>query len=822
MKTTTISGKHANNFDAIRLFAAALVLFGHHYPLVGDGRIEPSFLGLNTLGGLAVSIFFTLSGYLVTQSWFADPHPVRFALRRILRIWPALVMVVALSALVLGPLLSTLATAPYFQHETTWRYFSALWMQPAYHLPGVFTTHATPAVNGSLWTIPLEVQCYITLILCGMVGILRERHLLARLALLYIGWYVIWQRPELGQMQYLLEFGAYFAAGAFLFAMRDYWQQHGKRWCVGAALLAVIAWQADLRYFAVLIAVSWLTVFLGQMSTPVLRRAGRFGDFSYGIYLFAFPVQQTVIHLFYPATGFYGSMALAFVITLLCAVLSWHFVEKPALAFKPGRSAANAEAERDVLPWRAGRDFIAACGQAAARRKMAGFVWFATRCLLVLAAGVLVAWALRGVKTPPPLAFFSPDGYPEALARQTRLGMVNVHSPQGLRESLQVARAHDARLQIDFSPLLPQQRPSEHLSREYRHEGKNYPKSFAPLVVNKVKDLPQQEKMRELLAPYWPVLQEFEAQIAAFFLVDEPYMHGIGKAGMAQLAADFRALAEEHELAHIPLGITFSAAMFDAGFAETVSAAANAWVHGVESYYQRLLTADSADEKAELAQWEQAFAAHRLTTYDLAGHYYTGGGIPKGYDIVAYDLYTATLLQDSVQARTLAWFAELGASPACERFRDKPMAQIRSELSFYQNGAVVAGGLEKDRPLLDSIFACKSESVLHLLQKHATDGQRFQLWGESSSNGFLEFDAQGNMESEQPALLVAARVQDEVERTLRFYDRHAGAFSAGVMFFTWDDTHDNSIDLQISGARSLPGVTRLVFDRIGKSSRGHQ
>lgn len=814
MKKMAPSRKHANNFDFIRLIAASLVLFSHHYALVGDGRAEPSFLGLNTLGGLAVSIFFTLSGYLVTQSWFADPHPIRFALRRILRIWPALIMVVVLCALVLGPLLSKLAVSPYFHHGDTWRYFSALWMQPSYYLPGVFTTNTLSAVNGSIWTIPLEVQCYIALILCGVVGILRDTRHLARFALLYIAWYVIWQRPELGQMQYLLEFGAYFAAGAFLFATRTHWQAYAIRWCAGAALLSFLAWQADLRYFSVLVAVSWLTIFIGQMSTPVLRRAGRFGDFSYGMYLFAFPVQQTVIYLFYPAASFWGSMALAFAITLGCAALSWHVVEKPALAFKPRRPPDAPKADIAILPWREGYDFLASCMQAEVRRKIGNFALFAVRCFIVVSIGVLLAWALRYHKAPSPLAFFSPDGYPAALARHTHLGMVNVYSPTSLRESLQMAQQHHARLQIDFSPIIPQQRAPERLSRHYQHDGQTYEKSFAPLSINKVKDLPDRETLRALLAPYWPVLREFEAQIAAFFLVDEPYMHGISKDEMEQLAADFRALLKEQGIAQAPLGITFSAAMFDADFARNISAQANLWVHGIERYYHQLQ--ENGHERELLAAWAEKFARQRLTTYDLAGHYYTGGGIPEGYHIVAYDLYTATLLQDAIQSQSLSWFAELGISRACERFRGTDMRQIRSELSFYQDGPVDPNGLAKDRPLLDAIFTCKSESILHLLHKHALDGQRFQIWGESSANGFGEFDAQGNLEAEQPELLIAARVNDEMQRTLNFYDRHATAFRAGVMFFLWDDTHDNSIDLQVMGARSVPGAANLVFDRIGK------
>ena len=793
---------HANNFDFIRFAAATLVLFNHHYTLTGQGEL--SFLGINTLSGLAVSVFFCLSGYLVTQSWFADPHPVRFAQRRILRIWPALTVVVLLSAFVLGPLLGKLAAGPYFRHIEVWQYLDNLLMQPAWYLPGVFETNISRAVNGSLWTIPLEVQCYTALILAGLVGILSSHRTLARFALLYIAWYTFFYRPELhGKIHYPLEFAAYFMAGAFLFATRSHWQARPWSWSAGVALAAALLWHYQLRYLGALIAVSWLSISLGQMRTPILSRFGRYGDFSYGIYLYAFPVQQTVILLGYPQTGFWANMLIAFLLTCACAIASWYLIEKPALSYKPRRAAPAPQTWQTLL-------------HSINPRKLASFGFFAARPLAVIALASVLAWLWRSAQPAPPLTFFTPLAYPAELARRTELGMILAHDHDTLQSSLQTAKDNHARLNIDFTHLLLLQRPAEALKRTYHHEGQTYPKSFAPRSVNKVKNLPDNDTLRKLLAPYWTLLKTYEAQIAAIFLVDEPYMHGISKAEMERLAAQMRLLLAENGLENLPLGITFGSAMFDRGFAERLSAQADAWVHNAETHYAHLQSGTSAAERAQLAEWQNAFATQRLTTYDLAGHYYTGGGIPDGYDIIAYNLYTATLLQDAVQSQTLAYFAELGASPACEAFRGQNMNDIRQTLSFYQDGGIVADSLAKDRPLLDAIFTCKSESLLHLVQKQRKNGQRLMLWGESSSNGFLEFTAAGRAKNDQPELLIAARVQEEVQRTLIFYDRHAREFDAGIMFFLWDDATDHSVELELQGAHAMPGVTRLVFDRIGK------
>lgn len=588
----------------------------------------------------------------------------------------------------------------------------------------------------------------------------------------------------------------------------------------------MLAWKIKWHYFSALIGISWFSVFLGQMQTPFISRFGRFGDFSYGIYLYAFPVQQTVILLAYPKAGFYGSMLLAFAITCVLAVLSWYLVEKPALTFKPRSQPTPSTPSNAIIPWQALLSWIKNN-----KRQIASFIKnsvialcrYAAIPLSIVAISALGVslWRIQPFTTsnqqPVPLTFFSPEGYTDELAKRTHLGMVNVYSIDGLRKDLETARRNNSRLQIDFSPIIPHQRPSAHLRRHYIHEGKEYEKSFFPLPLNKVKELPDAEQLRDLLKDFLPIFKEYQTQIAAIFLVDEPYMHGLSKDEMALLAKNVRSLLHENGLSQLPLGITFSSAMFDERFAKMVDQQASKWVHDIEQYYQSLNQSSLQEDREQFTQWQNSFKEQRLTTYDLANNYYTDGGIPEGYNIIAYNLYTATLLQDAVHKKTLAWFAELGFSPACNRFRDLDMHQIRTQLSFYQDGPVAPDGLEKDRALLNDIFLCKSESILALLKTHApSHPYRLQLFGESSANGFLEFDAQGNIEKDQPELLVAARVYEEVDRTLHFFDRHQKDFEAGVMFFIWDDALDRSINLHISGARSIPSVTNLVFERIDK------
>ena len=331
-----------NNFDALRISAASAVLYSHHHALTG--QFEPLVLGIHTLGGLAVLVFFTISGHLVTASWLADPNILRFCARRALRIWPAYTAVLALSAFVLGPWVSDLPVDQYLRDPLTWSYLGNIWMAAQNSLPGVFTGNPLPdAVNGSLWTIPLEIQCYLLLAAAGLFGLLKSRTLwLAILAAIML-WYQIRFGPDFhADWQLRREMLLYFAAGSAICVLQRLWID--RRWQVGLGLgcLAAVLWLADCKYLAFTVIVPYAVIAFGVSTTPFVRRAGRWGDPSYGIYLLAFPVQQAVIQFLWPALGFAGTFALALFVTVALAYLSWHGVEKSALRMKPRRQPGPA------------------------------------------------------------------------------------------------------------------------------------------------------------------------------------------------------------------------------------------------------------------------------------------------------------------------------------------------------------------------------------------------------------------------------------------------------------------------------------------------
>ena len=328
----------------MRIVAATCVLVGHQFALTGQR--EPDFLHLYSVGTAAVLVFFSLSGYLVTKSWYNDSHVLRFAARRALRVWPALVVAVLFVALVVGPLVTVVPLRAYFSHPVFLDYFHTLHLKVRYVLPGVFETnpHAL-SVNGSLWTIPLEVRCYLVIAVLGVLGAMKKRSILLLIAAAYFAWYIYKSSPDIHvAVHYRRDLSTYFVAGAVWYCLEDAWKKRPLLF-LGLVLSAATAVHlAGWRYTALLIALPYVVVWFGSASTPFVRRAGRWGDPSYGLYLFAFPIQQSVIFYAYPRMEFIYTLIAALALTATMAYISWHWIEKPVLRLKPSRRLGSNQA----------------------------------------------------------------------------------------------------------------------------------------------------------------------------------------------------------------------------------------------------------------------------------------------------------------------------------------------------------------------------------------------------------------------------------------------------------------------------------------------
>ncbi|MFG2037775.1 acyltransferase family protein [Dactylosporangium sp. NPDC048998] len=351
-----------NAFNLIRLVLALAVLVGHSNVLAFGRDDNPLRLPAD-LGGLAVTGFFALSGFLITRSGRRTPF-LRYWWHRVLRIYPGLWACLLLTALVVGPLLWT------YRHGALDGYWSTasgpmeylrrnLAADPRQDSIGdVLAGRANPALNGSLWTLKYELGCYAGVSVLALIGVLRRARPLILVPTL-LGTAVIvadqirdttgtgrWipfsarlTVPVAGTFLtfYLLVLATSFLLGACAELYRDRVPLNDA---LGAASLAVVLMALYLQlpllgpalpaYVYLLL---WLGIRLPAVSER-LSRVGRRNDYSYGVYIYAFLVQQTLAVYGVYRFGEWPYMLICMGLTLLLAAASWHFIEKPALRLK--------------------------------------------------------------------------------------------------------------------------------------------------------------------------------------------------------------------------------------------------------------------------------------------------------------------------------------------------------------------------------------------------------------------------------------------------------------------------------------------------------
>jgi len=336
----TVTGAERNSLDLLRLVAATLVLYSHQFALIGSP--DPSFFGWNTFGGAGVTIFFFLSGMLVWSSWNRDPDWKRFFHRRALRIFPALWVAVTLTVLLLGPAVSTLSWQQYFGSMETWRYFATAVFINQHTLPGVFAQNLFPrVVNGSLWTLPVEFLCYVSV---AMVGCLKR---VPKGALIVVNLLIVVLLASWGPKITGTHFSPHFEMIAVFWwgVLYSHWTRAPWRLKQGNRMVVLLAMVAFLFFaFAgersfertAMAACAACLVHLARRVSAGARLTVPVGDLSYGMYIFAFPVQQMVV---YCGCGQNWSWGLHFGLSLLgtslLAYASWHLVVSRALSYKP-------------------------------------------------------------------------------------------------------------------------------------------------------------------------------------------------------------------------------------------------------------------------------------------------------------------------------------------------------------------------------------------------------------------------------------------------------------------------------------------------------
>ncbi len=337
-RLAAIATGRANNFDLLRLFAAGSVVLFHCYALTGRWTDEPLWNLAHELnfGALGVKIFFVISGFLVTRSWLGRASVPSFVSARVLRIYPALVAA-TLFTIILGGLSSPLAWPSFLTDPATldyaWRV--ALGWEMVYRLPGAFATNPFPhEVNGSLWTLPIELRLYVVLLVAGSVTLLRRRQ--AWLAVV-LGLTVLFAaRPDLFPLVpntlVVRELALLFGLGSLAAVWHD-----SLPISLVAALVALllVVWNPLGLTRGVLLSplLAYMVLVVAYHPAVQWPRFAIGGDYSYGLYVYSFPIQQTIVERL-PSISPLGMFALALPISLAVAAASWHGIERPALRLK--------------------------------------------------------------------------------------------------------------------------------------------------------------------------------------------------------------------------------------------------------------------------------------------------------------------------------------------------------------------------------------------------------------------------------------------------------------------------------------------------------
>lgn len=347
-----------NNLDFIRFIAAVLVILSHSYPLTANNGSEMFAVlskGQWTFGGIAVAIFFVISGFLVSRS-FENSTIRQYAINRALRIYPGLAVAIIVSV-IFGAFLSNLPISEYFGHDATISYFkniTALSVQ--YSLPGVFETNLyANAVNGSIWTIPYEVLCYIAVGLLGYYGLLKnEKSILLVLLLLLIISFVLPAAYLVYNIKgfllgTLVDLSLYFCMGMVFYAYRKKIMLSTTIALLSSGILAFTFFTGGFK-LAFLFFGTYLVFYFGYSDKLRLYNFSKYGDFSYGLYIYAFPVQQTVQFITDNQTSPYKNFLISLPVTLILAICSWYAVERPALRYKvkSGRVAASESTRQNI------------------------------------------------------------------------------------------------------------------------------------------------------------------------------------------------------------------------------------------------------------------------------------------------------------------------------------------------------------------------------------------------------------------------------------------------------------------------------------------
>jgi peptidoglycan/LPS O-acetylase OafA/YrhL len=333
-----------NNFDFLRLVFALLVVISHSYPLSGNsvthqflyeitnGQIELSNIGLNG--------FFVISGYLIYQSLERSKTIINYLWKRVIRLFPALFVVLLLTVILIPFVYHN--SLPYIKNKEVFTYFvrNLTLYDVQYAVKGVFDNNVYPsAINGSLWTICYEFTMYLLLVFLFYIKNIKVKIVLLLLTLVFMIFSFIYLMDRYGLIQifgmqavHFFNLGSFFVAGAFLSVLKIEKVNFKPLLLVLVLIFIIVSLKFNFYQNVKHILFTLFVILLGLIPNSTFSKINLFGDLSYGIYIYGFPIQQTLMYFFKLST--YSLMAYSVLTAIFFGYLSWHLIEKKMLFYK--------------------------------------------------------------------------------------------------------------------------------------------------------------------------------------------------------------------------------------------------------------------------------------------------------------------------------------------------------------------------------------------------------------------------------------------------------------------------------------------------------
>lgn len=340
MKLSEVAIGKDNNFNLIRFLAAFAVLVSHCFAIAGRAEPLHARYGL-TWGMIAVDVFFLTSGFLVTASLLSRGSATSYIWARVLRIAPALWVMLAISVFGVGLKLTTSTTSGYLMSHQTWKYLlknATLLKGIEYTLPGVFAQNPSSAINGSLWSLRPEVYMYLLLlgawIVCARSAALLKWTLPILTAVLGVVYLYHGKFQDIPLVWNLFALGFMFFTGASFYLFRHTIELSRSFFFAFLSVVLLCALNRVALFFALSLSLSYLVFYTAYgFRGRTIRLFNLVGDYSYGLYIYAFVTGQ-VIECLVPGVSVAKLIGTSSAFTLLLALFSWHLIEKRALALK--------------------------------------------------------------------------------------------------------------------------------------------------------------------------------------------------------------------------------------------------------------------------------------------------------------------------------------------------------------------------------------------------------------------------------------------------------------------------------------------------------